>query len=70
MPFQPTPDLPEPPASRHYVEGPGRRCNKKMTAQVLASELGNLIQESKRKHNDLKQVSRGGEQRRAGAGGV
>jgi hypothetical protein len=28
-----------------------------MTAQLLASELANLIQESKRKHNDLRQVS-------------
>ncbi|CAK7264581.1 Endocytosis and vacuole integrity protein [Sporothrix epigloea] len=28
-----------------------------MTAQVLAAELGNLIQESKRKHNDLRQAS-------------
>lgn len=27
-----------------------------MTAQLLASELNNLIQESKRKHNDLRQV--------------
>ncbi len=27
-----------------------------MTAQLLASELANLIQESKRKHNDLRQV--------------
>jgi hypothetical protein len=27
-----------------------------MTAQLLASELSNLIQESKRKHNDLRQV--------------
>lgn len=27
-----------------------------MTAQLLASELGNLIQESKRKNNDLRQV--------------
>lgn len=29
-----------------------------MTAQLLASELSNLIQESKRKHNDLRQVPR------------
>ncbi|KAK2626772.1 hypothetical protein QTJ16_003947 [Diplocarpon rosae] len=28
-----------------------------MTAQILASELGNLIQESKRKHADLRNVS-------------
>jgi hypothetical protein len=28
-----------------------------MTAQILASELGNLIQESKRKHTDLRNVS-------------
>ncbi|CAK7210914.1 Endocytosis and vacuole integrity protein [Sporothrix eucalyptigena] len=28
-----------------------------MTAQVLTAELGNLIQESKRKHNDLRQAS-------------
>lgn len=28
-----------------------------MTAQILASELGNLIQESKRKNNDLRIVS-------------
>jgi hypothetical protein len=28
-----------------------------MTAQILASELGNLIQESKRKHSDLRNVS-------------
>lgn len=28
-----------------------------MTSQLLASELTNLIQESKRKHNDLRQVS-------------
>ncbi|OAA59891.1 endosomal peripheral membrane protein [Niveomyces insectorum RCEF 264] len=28
-----------------------------MTAQLLASELSNLIQESKRKHNDLKQAA-------------
>jgi len=28
-----------------------------MTAQLLASELANLIQESKRKHNDLRQAS-------------
>lgn len=28
-----------------------------MTAQILASELGNLIQESKRKNNDLRSVS-------------
>jgi hypothetical protein len=27
-----------------------------MTSQLLASELANLIQESKRKHNDLRQV--------------
>jgi hypothetical protein len=27
-----------------------------MTAQILASELTNLIQESKRKHADLKNV--------------
>ena len=27
-----------------------------MTAHLLASELANLIQESKRKHNDLRQV--------------
>ena len=27
-----------------------------MTAQLLTSELNNLIQESKRKHNDLRQV--------------
>jgi hypothetical protein len=27
-----------------------------MTTQLLASELANLIQESKRKHNDLRQV--------------
>jgi hypothetical protein len=29
-----------------------------MTTQLLATELANLIQESKRKHNDLRQVSR------------
>lgn len=29
-----------------------------MTAQILASELGNLIQESKRKHTDLRNVSK------------
>ncbi|CAK7564824.1 MAG: Endocytosis and vacuole integrity protein [Sporothrix epigloea] len=29
-----------------------------MTAQVLAAELGNLIQESKRKHNDLRQAKK------------
>jgi len=28
-----------------------------MTTHLLASELANLIQESKRKHNDLRQVS-------------
>jgi hypothetical protein len=28
-----------------------------MTAQILASELANLIQESKRKHTDLRNVS-------------
>lgn len=28
-----------------------------MTTQLLATELANLIQESKRKHNDLRQVS-------------
>lgn len=28
-----------------------------MTSQLLASELTNLVQESKRKHNDLRQVS-------------
>ena len=28
-----------------------------MTAQILTSELGNLIQESKRKHTDLRNVS-------------
>lgn len=28
-----------------------------MTAQLVASELANLIQESKRKNNDLRQVS-------------
>jgi hypothetical protein len=28
-----------------------------MTAQILASELANLIQESKRKHSDLRNVS-------------
>jgi hypothetical protein len=28
-----------------------------MTAQILASELGNLIQESKRKYTDLRNVS-------------
>ena len=28
-----------------------------MTTQLLASELTNLVQESKRKHNDLRQVS-------------
>ncbi|CAK7211051.1 Endocytosis and vacuole integrity protein [Sporothrix curviconia] len=33
-----------------------------MTAQVLTAELGNLIQESKRKHHDLRQAS----QRQAG----
>lgn len=27
-----------------------------MTTQLLATELANLIQESKRKHNDLRQV--------------
>jgi len=27
-----------------------------MTAQILASELANLIQESKRKHTDLRNV--------------
>ena len=29
-----------------------------MTAQLLSTELANLIQESKRKHSDLKQVLR------------
>lgn len=29
-----------------------------MTTQLLAAELTNLIQESKRKHNDLKVVCR------------
>ncbi|CAK7231521.1 Endocytosis and vacuole integrity protein [Sporothrix bragantina] len=29
-----------------------------MTAQVLTAELGNLIQESKRKHNDLRQAKK------------
>jgi hypothetical protein len=29
-----------------------------MTTQLLATELANLIQESKRKHNDLRQVRR------------
>lgn len=28
-----------------------------MTTQLLATELANLIQESKRKHNDLRQVN-------------
>lgn len=28
-----------------------------MTAQILSSELTNLIQESKRKHTDLRNVS-------------
>ncbi len=28
-----------------------------MTTQLLATELANLIQESKRKHNDLRQVT-------------
>lgn len=28
-----------------------------MTTQLLATELANLIQESKRKNNDLRQVS-------------
>ena len=31
-----------------------------MTAQILASELANLIQESKRKHPDLRNVSLSG----------
>jgi hypothetical protein len=31
-------------------------CHANMTAQLLASELANLIQESKRKQNDLRQV--------------
>jgi hypothetical protein len=30
--------------------------NNGMTTQLLATELANLIQESKRKHNDLRQV--------------
>lgn len=40
-----------------YVHNLFRRAQTKMTAQVLTAELGNLIQESKRKHNDLRQVS-------------
>ena len=41
----------------HYVDSLRRSLNnEKMTSQLLASELGNLIQESKRKHNDLRQV--------------
>lgn len=42
----------------HYVDSLRRNLNtEKMTSQLLASELGNLIQESKRKHNDLRQAS-------------
>lgn len=32
------------------------RASPKMTTQLLATELANLIQESKRKHSDLRQV--------------
>lgn len=33
-----------------------RVLSSNMTTQLLATELANLIQESKRKHNDLRQV--------------